>query len=383
MHKCKVTIIGAGTPGLTLAILLADLGLSVTIVDKGEFPKPEDIKPSARTTALWQQAVSTLQQTGIWDNIKHKCTPIRHLTIIDDSTFPRGEDRMVKETFSATEIDQDVFGYNIPLGDLTAVLAERVRKDVRITFLENTEVRQKDPVITQADLVVGADGRNSVVRSWADIDTHEKDYGQSAITCVISHTLPHNETSTEFHRSGGPCTFVPHGEKQSAVVWVEKTDDADAFMTLPKEAFVSALQERSRGILGKMELQIGPECWPLKVLRARRLVASKTVLIAEAAHVIPPIGAQGLNLSLGDVKALSDFIKNARMLGQDIGSIACLKQYEAERKKNADLRIDIVDGANRAVATSHGLTRKARRLALKSTGFLLPIRRRFLAEGMR
>ena len=382
MGKSQITIVGAGIPGLSLALILAKSNFAVTIIDKYKLPVAGGVKPSARTSALMQGSLEILSRTGIWPDFQNQCTALETLSIIDDSVYPRGAGDMIREDFKALELDLTEFGYNVPLIDLTSALAELARKHGDITIMDGVEIDQNHNAITDADLVVGADGRNSIVRKWSNINTTVKKYDQTAITCVISHTLTHNNTSIEFHRSGGPCTFVPHGEGQSAVVWVEKTKDVTAFLKLSRDEFIRALQDRTRGLLGQIDLVVEPESWPLMTLKANQLTAPKTVLIAEAAHVLSPIGAQGLNLSLRDVGALADILINAHDLGCDIGNQSILKSYERNRRRDVVPRHFGVDMLNQMVANDNVFVRGLRRFGLHAIRHIKPIRKILMEHGL-
>ena len=382
MQKSHVSIVGAGIPGLSLALILAGEGVEVTIIDKRPLLAKSDVQPSSRTTALMQGSLDILARTGVWPVFRSECSILEKLSIIDDSSYPRGADLMIREDFSAKELGMDAFGYNVPLMPMTALLADHAKAHKNISIIENIDIDQNHQAITKADLIVGADGRHSIVRDWAGISVHENDYGQSAITCVISHSLPHNNTSTEFHRKGGPCTFVPFFERKSAVVWVENTKDADAFLKLPKKAFVQALQDRTRGILGNIDLVLEPSAWPLISLKADRLVGQKTALIAEAAHVLSPIGAQGLNLSLRDVGALADLVIKAKEAGRDIGDESVLRAYERDRKRDMMPRHMGVNLLHQMVATDNLLVRGLRRFGLRAMRHAGPVRQFLMQEGL-
>jgi len=383
MQKNQVTIVGAGVPGLCLALLLGNMGVNVTIMERGCLPTLCDVeKPTSRTAAFMNGSIDTLNRAGIVDDIPWLGTALKILRIIDDSQYPRGHKNMVEESFRAEEMGRDQFGYNIPLIPLTFAMSKDVRNHENITVIENVNVDQNHESILTADLVVGADGRRSTVRDWSGIQYDEKSYDQMAITCVISHSQSHNHTSTEFHRSGGPCTFVPNGEGQSAVVWVEKTQDAEQFMTLSKQAFVQALQERTRGVLGQIDLVVEPTAWPLMTLKAKQFMASKTALIAEAAHVVSPIGAQGLNLSLRDVSVLADLIENAIRNGDDIGGDKMLRAYQRRRQRDINTRHIGVDLFNQMVANDNVILREMRRLGLRAMRHIKPMRAFLMREGL-
>jgi 2-octaprenyl-6-methoxyphenol hydroxylase len=382
MQKSQIAIVGAGIPGLSLALILANQNFNITVIERGTLPESDKVKPSARTTALMQGSLDILARAGVWPAFKPHCTPLRQLSIIDDSTFPKGADNMIREDFKAEELGLAEFGYNIPLIAMTAALGDLARSHKNITILENTTITQDDDAILNADLIVGADGRKSIIREWAGIKAQEKYYDQTAITCVISHTLPHNNTSTEFHRSGGPCTFVPYGENTSAVVWVEKTDDADAIFKLPKQNFIQALQDRTREILGQIDLIVPPESWPLMTLKTDRLIAPRIALIAEAAHVLSPIGAQGLNLSLRDVGALADIIIVAQLANRDVGCESVLKKYERDRRRDIAPRVIGIDLFNDMIANDNIFIRGARRLGLQAIRHAGPLRTILMRAGL-
>ena len=380
-QKSKVVIVGAGVPGLILSLMLAEQGISVTLIEKFALPDPSDIKPSGRTAAFMQGSIKLLQKVKIFDDVTSFATPLKCLSIIDDSRYPKGQEQMVRQDFHANEIGLDQFGYNIPLGILTAQLAQKAKSHPQITVRENTEF-EYDKTVSAADLVIGADGRHSAVRKYAGIDVRIKNYDQTAITCLISHSQDHNFTSVEFHRNGGPCTFVPCGNKQSTVVWVEKSDNAQKFTALSKAEFIHALQQHSRNILGRIDLIAGPETMSIISMKPQCLIAPKTVLIAEAAHVLSPIGAQGLNLSLRDVDVLSSMIAEAMETGTDIGSKSFLDAYKKKRMTDIGKRQIGVDLLNDAVQSRHPVVTGLRRLGLKSLGLGGPVRHFLMQEGL-
>lgn len=382
MDQNKITIVGGGVAGLTLACLMAPLPVEITLVEKRPLPSRGTLKPSARTTALMTGSLDVLKRAGIWLDFKAQCTMLRDLTIIDDCQFPRGGDDMVVQRFKSSEINQGYFGYNVPLGELAVELATKVRTFSNIKILEGYNLPPDDELLTSADLIVGADGRNSVIREWAKIGVNKTDYNQTAITCLISHSKPHHNASVEFHRPGGPCTFVPMGNNQSAVVWVENTNDADKFIKLSKQDFINALQIRSRNMLGEVDLIVPPESWPLMTSKAETMFADKTILVAEAAHVLSPIGAQGLNLTMRDIDALAEALKNALLLGQNIGDATVLSAYAKSRETDINGRYLAVNMLNKMVNTTNPLVQRARRVGLKGLDYVTPVRDILMEQGL-
>jgi len=386
-----IIIVGAGAGGLSLACLLAKSGLDVQLIDPAKMPKPSAIKPTGRTVALLQGSLNILSAAGVWgEALMKRSAPLRLMRIMDDSV--RDNDT-IEIDFDADEMNLDEYGYNVPSGLLKATLFHHAKSMKNITFhhdiLEDYVVEAHSVVATTAKgikitapLIIGADGRHSKVREIAGIDTRSHDYGQSAITLLINHSRAHDNVATEFHRPSGPLAFVPLPGNQSSIVWVEKTEKAEALTHLSKQDFTDALQAASSNILGGITLETGLESWPLKTLHAKSLTAPRMALIAEAAHVLSPITAQGLNLSLRDVAALAEEIIDAARVGVDIGSNAPLKNYARRRQIDMDSRVYGVDTVMRMVSNDKGAIKALRRTGLKAINKAAPLKTFAMTQGL-
>jgi 2-octaprenyl-6-methoxyphenol hydroxylase len=389
-NKTDILISGAGIPGLTAALLLADKGLNITVLDPFPLPELKGIKAGNHTTALMNNAIEMLIKTGAWDDCAPHIAPLEILRIIDDSDTQQAP---ITADFNAEEIDQPQFGLNTPNNVLRAALGQKAQQhknicllQTKLTALEQTQsaaiATLENGDIISANLIIGADGRRSKVRAEAEINFKEKDYGQKAIICRLNHSLPHHNISTEFHRPSGPFTLVPLPNNQSSLVWVDDEDAIDAFMALDKDTFRQAIQDRSNNILGEITLQSTPEAWPLQMLQADRLTAPRVVLIAEAAHVLHPLGAQGLNLSLRDAEVLVQTITEALMLGLDYGSDTILEKYETARRHDIQNRIWGTDGLTQLLCTDSFFIKTLRRRGLKAVSRITPLKRLLMNEGL-
>jgi 2-octaprenyl-6-methoxyphenol hydroxylase len=385
-----VAISGAGPAGLMLGLLLSRARLACAVFDP---TKPERASaPSGRTSALLNQSIALLKTLGIWEGLETHCAPLQTMRIIDDS---QGDIKPPPQvTFNSHDLGEAQFGYNIPntvlreclfaLTDQTPAL-KLFMPDKILGYQTDScgvTLETQSGQTIRARLLVGTDGRNSVVRTIAGIETQIHDYQQTAITCLIKHSKPHHFTSTEFHRNGGPFTLVPLPAQNSSVVWVEKTDDAMRFLSMPKGAFEKALQDRTKGILGEVHLKTSPESWPLIELSSKRLTAARIALAGEAAHVLSPIGAQGLNLSIRDVAALAETLVDAARLGLDIGADSVLNRYERRRHTDISTRVSGIDGLNRIVSTDHRMAQDLRRLGLKSLETIKPLKHFAMMQGL-
>lgn len=387
-----VLISGGGTPGLALGLILARAGLSVGIIDPAPLSKFKLKAADGRTAALMQSAIKTLERTGVWQDALPHGAPLRTLRIIDDSTG--GLKNQIVTDFPAADIGLPFFGINMPNNILRTLLAQAASAHPHITLYDQLSLTDftaddfgvkavlSSGRIMRARLLAGADGRQSLVRTQSVINVWQHDYGQQAITCLIDHTNPHDDISTEFHRTGGPFTLVPLPGQSASVVWVEKDADADHFMRLSKQDFTQALQDRTCGRLGKVILRTDPQACPLMGLRAQKLVGPRVVLLAEAAHVLSPLGAQGLNLSLRDVECLADSIIQSAQTGIDIGAQAPLQSYERARRADIFLRSAGTDGLTRLVSHSSRPLHEVRRAGLRTLSMIEPLRLFAMQQGM-
>lgn len=346
-RQADITIVGGGIAGLTLGLLLARAEVECVLIEPYPPKKPDNSKVSSKTCALFGRSIDILQETGVWGDALPYACPMQTMRIVDN-----GEEF----DFYADEIGRAQFGYNIPNDVLRYCLYKAVASSGCITLIEGEKFAGYEAddyfVTTLTDggnevvskLLVGADGRYSAVRDAAGISAKEQDYGQSALTFVINHSQSHGNISTEFHKGGGPLALVPLKGNQSSVVWVEKTAQAEALARLDKDALMQEFTAIIGDTLGGVTFETEPKMWPLCHVRAAKLTMPRVALAAEAAHVISPLFAQGLNLSLRDVKALSDLIVKARNTGGDLGSDVVLAGYAQARRGDIALRSMGVNG---------------------------------------
>ncbi len=290
-------------------------------------------------------------------------------------------------TFDAAELSLPSFGWSLPVSDLRDALAARILESDHINDRTGAPVasvvlRGPEAVLDlaaggsiRADLVVGADGRGSVVRAAAGIPVSRHPYRQTAITVAFAHEQTHNDTSIELHRPGGAFTMVPLPGRRSALVWVEHDHDAERLLALPADAFETELDARVRPWLGPVHSVGERKSFPLVGMSAGRLVGPHVALVGEAAHAMSPVGAQGLNTSLADVAALARAVSKSLCQGRPVSQPDALIRYERERLPDIQARLLVTDGLARAVATAFPAIVKARGLGLRLVGSLPPLRR--------
>ncbi|MCB9988785.1 MAG: FAD-dependent monooxygenase [Rhodospirillales bacterium] len=388
--KTDILVSGGGMAGLILASLLGHAGLDVIVVDPNKIPAPKDVKPQTRTIALFGSSINILKAAGVWDIVEPNTLPIDGIRIIDDARSLRSQ--KIDMGFTPSEIGNDVFGHSFPGHHLFAAIIENARKSPNIRFMDGIGLSAHhvdnagitatldDGTEIRAALIAGADGRHSITRKDAALPHRLKDYGQKAITCIITHTQPHYNTAIEFHRPGGPFVILPQqdaadGSPRSSIVWVEKDHDAEGLLAQDKDTFTDGLRAEIGDILGDIELVEGPHGWPLQWSIAPKLTAPRVAILAEAAHTFTPLGAQGLNLSLRDIAALAETLTDARRLGQDIGSAETLRRYDRRRRLDVISRVASVNAGNFMVSSQTRTLRTLHHLGLKTIQNLPPLKR--------
>lgn len=381
--KYDVAIIGAGIAGLTLAVLLAKAGVKLALVEPQKIPPISAIKPTGRTVALMNTSLNIIKAVDAWPAVEDFAAPLKAMEVIDDSVA--GRDTIHNE-FPASDIGLEQFGYNIPNGLLRSAIFEQAKKQKNITlhdgaFLssinhqnQHIEAELDNGTVIKTQVLIGADGRNSKTRELVGIEAKTTTYNQAAITCLINHSRSHENVSAEFHRPAGPLALVPLPGNQSSIVWVETPQRAEELTKLKKSEFEHALQAAMNDRLGGITLEAGPESWPLSAIKAQSLTAPRIALIAEAAHVMSPITAQGLNLSLRDVAALAETVIDAMRAGIDPGHASTLKAYEKRRRLDIETRTFGVDGMNKLVSNDIPALKGLRRASFKAMDVLTPLR---------
>lgn len=375
-----IAIVGAGPVGLAAALALASEGRSVALL--GPLATPRD----GRTVALLDSSWRLLAELGLQDALLEKAAPLAVMRLVDDSGSLF---RQPPVEFRASEIGLEAFGWNIENADLTEVLTETARQRAGLRLLPGL-VRSIEPAADSvrlsgdgfaslgARLVVGADGRNSQVRAAAGIASRDWRYPQVALTGIFTHARDHREISTEFHTRQGPCTLVPLPGRRSSLVWLLEPEAAEAVAALDDAAFAWRVETQVQSLLGAMSVAGPRGRIPMGGLSVDRFAAGRMALIGEAAHVFPPIGAQGLNLGLRDVAALRDAVAER----DDPGAEGAMTVYDAARRTDVRLRTGAVDALNRTLLSDllpADLMRGAGLLALSRIG---PLRRFVMRQGL-
>jgi 2-octaprenyl-6-methoxyphenol hydroxylase len=379
-----VAVIGGGPAGIAAAIALAQTGANTALIAR-RTPYADN-----RTTALLGATVDFLERLEVWPRCRDNAAALQTMRLVDDTG------RLIRAPevrFSSEEIGLEQFGYNIQNRLLMVALEQRAAELTNLTRFDDdagaiepdeakVALRTAGGTSLLARLVVGADGRQSPSRKAAGITVNRRDLPQAALTFNVSHSRPHRNISTEFHTPAGPCVFVPLPGDRSSVVWVCAPKEAERLFAMSDDELSEAAEAQSHSILGRLSIEPGRNLFPLTIETAAPFTRQRIALIGEAAHVLPPIGAQGLNMGLRDAADLAGIVDEARAIGEDPGAPQVLERYHQARRADVASRTFAIDLANRSLLSDFLPVQSARAAGLHLIGAFGPLRRLAMREGL-
>lgn len=383
-QELDIAVVGGGPAGLTAALAAGRTGARTALIAR-RVPYGDN-----RTTALLHASIEILEDLDVWQACRDRAAPLHVMRLVDDSG------RLIRAPelrFDCHEIGLDAFGYNIENRHLVEALEARVLDCPALTRIddnaETVEASDADVVIrcrqgrtVRSRLVIGADGRHSICRTAALIDIRRRPLDQSALTLNIAHTRPHNGASTEFHTASGPCVFVPLPGDRSSVVWVTRPEEAMRLSTLADDDLAREVERQSHFHLGPLRVEPARHVFPLAFEQAQRIAAHRIALVGEAAHVLPPIGAQGLNLGLRDSAEIAALAAQALAHGHDPGGEIVLSDYRRKRQLDIFSRSFMVDVANRSLLSDLLPVQLARSIGMQALHEIGPLRRFVMRQAI-
>ncbi|UVK36984.1 UbiH/UbiF family hydroxylase [Mesorhizobium sp. AR10] len=378
----RILVAGSGPAGLIAALGFADAGFPVTLVG------PEAGGPDGRTTALMNPALKILERLGVLDDLRPKAAPLKVMRIVDATR------RLIRSpvvTFRASEIDEEQFGLNLPNSALNPTLAKAANAHSGIEWRKSMVETWRldaghahavlaDGSDVTASLAVAADGRLSPAREAAGIPASVRSYPQAALVLNFGHRSDHAFTSTEFHTETGPFTQVPLPGNRSSLVWVVRPETAKELAALDDVTLSQQVEQQMQSMLGRVSVEPGRQIYPLSAASPGRFAQNRVALVGEAAHVFPPIGAQGLNLGIRDI---DDLIGIARENRDDPGSAKALAAYDFKRRPDILARSSAVNLLNMSLLSDMLPAQMARSAGLGVLGSFAPLRAFFMREGLR
>ncbi|MBT2129781.1 FAD-dependent monooxygenase [Aliiroseovarius lamellibrachiae] len=397
-HQADIFISGGGIAGQVTACAFAAAGFSVVMVDPFvPVTSAGEEKSDLRSTAFLQPARGLFDRIGLWDVLAPHAKPLDKLAVIDTTGWPpEVRDRRVFQSADmSSDVNHEPFGWNLMNWVVRRELWGYLQEQPKITALYGTGfksiVSRSEEIIVglengdtvRARMGIAADGKFSPLREAVGIDVTTTRYGQKSLAFTVTHDAPHDNISTEIYNEGGPFTIVPlpdmDGKHASAIVWMNKGPRAVELMAMPVPEFEEVMYQRSTGLLGRMHLEGNRSVWPIITQTADHLSAGRVAVVAEAAHALPPIGAQGLNTSLNDVIALLDLAERAPAT---LGSATMMAAYDKARGSDIARRARVIDLFNRVTRSGDGALQAVRLLGLKAVHDVAPVRKSVMRAGL-
>jgi 2-octaprenyl-6-methoxyphenol hydroxylase len=348
-----------------------------------------DAKADLRASAIAAAARRLFETLGVWDAVADGAQPILDMVVTDSKL--KDAVRPVFLTFAGEVEAGQPFAHMIENAPLVAALAARASEQgialrpCAVTRFEqrpgHIQVSFGDGSVTQAMLLVAADGARSRVREQAGIATHGWSYGQSAIVTTVAHEREHNGRAEEHFLPAGPFAILPLSGKRSSLVWTETDAEAARIIALPDEEFHGELERRFGLHLGEIGVVAARRAHPLGLYIARAFVADRIALVGDAAHVIHPIAGQGLNMGLRDIAALAEAVVDAARLGLDIGGADVLERYQRWRRFDTMAMGIATDGLNRLFSNESDVLRLLRDVGLGLVDRMPALKSFFIREA--
>ncbi len=339
--RTQIAIIGAGPSGLLLGELLLRAGIDTLIVER---QTPQHVLGRIRAGVLEQGSVELLQRAGVGERLQREGLPHHGFELSLDGQRERIDllracGRGVT-VYGQTEVTADLMQARQRSGAPTYYGAGEVTLHALDSAAPSVEFTHDGGRMRVAcDYIVGCDGFHGVSRASIPAERmrlFERVYPFGWLG-VLADTPPvHDELIYARHRRGFALCSMRSPTRTRYYVQVPADARVEAWSDA---AFWDALRARLPDALAE-QLVTGPSIEksiaPLRSFVAEPMQYGRLFLAGDAAHIVPPTGAKGLNLALADVGLLAQLFARWKASGdadvlRQYSSLALQRVWKAER----------------------------------------------------
>ncbi|HDR9473114.1 UbiH/UbiF family hydroxylase [Burkholderia multivorans] len=382
-HTFDVAVVGGGLVGKTAALALTQSGYKTALLAQPVTPRPADLAFDTRVYALSSSSQALLERLRVWQALDHgRLAPVYDMRVYGDahaelhfSAYQASVPQLAwiaESSLIETSLDAALrFQPNLTWFDARAQGLD-VRDDAAVLALSSGQV-------LEADLVVGADGAHSWVRSQMGARVERRDYRQTGVVANFKASLPHRETAYQWFCDGEIVALLPLPDGHVSLVWSAHTAHADELLALDPAQLAAEVERVSHAQVGTLECVTPAAGFPLALQTVDKLIAPRVALVGDAAHLIHPLAGQGMNLGLRDVAALADAIANKESF-RNLGDTVLLRRYERSRREDIRALMVATDGLQRLFAVPGSFAKAVRNAGMAFVG-AQPLVKRWLVSA--
>ena len=388
-----IVISGGGLSGCLTALSLCDFKnpngslLSIAIIENNKISQGCSLSFGDRVLALSHGTAAYFAELGVWGFLQRDAQPIEKIHISDRGHYG-------KARLDAKNNQVAALGYVVEMSLIGQALLQALTIKKNITWLTpdsiDTVVWQQSHVdmslnsgaLLSTKLLLGCDGANSPCRSFANIESTQTSYGQSALITNVSTEIMHQNIAYERFTETGPIAMLPLSKKRCSLVWTLTPQLAEKMLLLDDTDFKVALEQAFGSWLGAITKVGKRDVYPLNLVQAKTQIYHRMALVGNASHTIHPIAGQGFNLGVRDVQQLAQLIKTAKLNGEDIGNFSLLSQYQQQRSTDQQQVITFTDSLVTLFSNQLPPLVIGRSIGLKVLNYLSPLKKVLVKKTM-